>query len=142
MKNVFEYLARRPQTRLALLRIVFYLASAYLAKEALNLDTIFILVGALAGLGDLAGTTQANGKSTPVNDPKLGAGREMPPALRAAALAVSGLLPGPIPELFEKYGVDGMWALVKAAENGLKQPLTSEQLKASRDAELKKRAAQ
>lgn len=142
MKTAYEYLARRPQTRLAILRIVFYLVSAYLAKEALNLDTIFILVGALAGLGDLAGTTQANGKSTPVNDPKLGAGREMPPALRTAALAVSGLLPGPIPELFERYGVDGLWALVRAAENGLKQPLNSDELKASRDDEVTKRAAQ
>ena len=142
MKAIILYFQRRPQSRLALVRLVLYLGFAVTAKAALNMDTLYILVAGLLGVGDLAATSVGNAQTTSVNDPKLGAGKEMPPALRTAALAVSALLPGPIPLLFEKYGADGMWALIKAAENGRKQPLTSEQLKASRDAELKRRAGQ
>ncbi len=140
--SVVEYFARRPHSRLALVRLIVYLAFAAFLKVALDMDTLVLLLAAMVGVGDLGATASSNTATTPINSPRLGAGREMPPALRTAALAVSALLPGPIPELFERWGVDGLWALVRTAEKTLKSPLSSEQLKAARNAELNRRLAQ
>ena len=130
MKSVLTYFQRRPQSRLALVRLLLYVGFTIAAKAAFNIDTLYLLGAALLGVGDLAATGVGNAQTTPVNDPKLGAGREMPPALRTAALAVATLLPGPIPELFERYGVDGLWALVKTAEKALARAPSQDELDA------------
>lgn len=142
MGTLYVFLSRRPQTRLAIVRLVLYIVFTLAAKAAFDIDTLYLLGAALLGVGDIAATGVGNTLTTPINSPKLGAGREMPPALRAAALAVQTLLPGPIGELFEVHGVEGLWALVRTAENVIKTQQSGEQLKAGRDKELQNRARQ
>jgi hypothetical protein len=124
MKDLIVYFQRRPQSRLALVRLLLYIGFTITAKAAFDMDTLYIIAAGLLGVGDLAATSVGNAQTTPVNDPKLGAGKEIPPALRTAAFAVQAFLPGPIGELFEKYGADGLWAMVKAAEAAAKRAPT------------------
>ena len=112
--SIVTYFQRRPQSRLSLLRTLLYVGFAVTAKVALEADTLFILLAGVLGVGDLASVASGNTGTTPVTDPRLGAGKTMPPELRAAALAVQTFLPAPIGELWERYG-ELMWGLVDTA---------------------------
>lgn len=135
--SIYQYFARRPQSRLSLLRTLLYVGFAISAKVALDADTLFILLAGVLGVGDLASTASGNTGTTPVTDPRLGAGKPMPPELRAAALAVQTFLPGPIGELWKRYG-ELMWGLVDTAR---KRQLTEAEGKAAVEDEIAKRTA-
>ncbi len=60
MKTLYDYLARRPQTRLAIVRLILYVAFTVAAKAALDIDTLYVLGAALLGVGDIAATGVGN----------------------------------------------------------------------------------
>lgn len=135
MKKLFQnlngYFARRPHSRAALVRLLIYVGFAVAGKLTLDIDLLTTLaIAIVGGAADLYGTDSTNTKTTPVDDPKLGAGKSIPPALEVAAAAVAEYLPAPLEQLFKRYGAEGTWAIVKTAEEAAKHKPTLEEGKA------------
>ena len=126
MKSIFVFFQRRPQSKLAVVRLLLYVVFAVVAKTALDMNTLYILLAGVLGVADLAGTSVANGQTTPVNDPRLGTGAP-PPELVVAAEAVSAFLPAPIGDIFTRFGAEGAWAVVQAAQKAAGRALTPEE---------------
>lgn len=128
--DILRYFERRPQSKLALIRLLVYVMFAVFLKTALDMDTIILYLSLVWGLGDLGLTEVGNAQTTPLDDPKLGAGKTIPPALEVAAAAVADYLPAPLGELFKRYGAEGTWAIVKTAEEAAKHKPTLDEGKA------------
>lgn len=130
LSSIGGYFERRPQSRMYLVRLIMWGAAALSAGTFTGLDWTEALLLFLGVAGfDLGTVKNAESKTTPLDDPKLGAGQTIPPALYQAALAVAHLLPQPIDMIFKTLGVPGLELAVRTAEEALKRPLTPDEAK-------------